>query len=425
MGRLRPFSQEGNASFIMGNAGNSLGIHGAGPWGWATVMQAMSQNIRKIYLHWSATHYNWAKPGHYHTIVLGNGTVRRLTGYEQPLSGHTFARNANSVALCVACMGGRGWADFPPTEKQLDNLCKEAALLAYRLKWRPEEITVQRVMTHAEAAANRDYPLGTARRVSGWSLPTSTPQQRSYSQIARRYGLPHENYGPAYWFDRWPGGFVERWDLWQLKASDPPGQGGFTLRDRIKQYLQQQWDRTAVQSFSTQGTKPLRTCSVLVKGAAVSRGLVMRDQRCYVKLGDLTKAYGIELAWNARAYYVNLRSETLRAAYGANAPLILGYPAIDVYLNRPEDQSGEPLMDPDIPVQPVMQGIVIDGATHVLIAEFAEEFGVPIQVKADFSIHLGALPPPSDEDEDEDEQGLVRPLEASPSPSGDRSVSNR
>ena len=101
-----------------------------------------------LYLHWTATGYDWIRPVHYHSIAC-------------------------------ACMGGRPdpWS-LPPTPAQLDSLCREAADVARGFGWTAEMITVQRVMTHAEAAANRDGRT------------------------------PHENYGPVIW-----GGTGERWDL--------------------------------------------------------------------------------------------------------------------------------------------------------------------------------------------------------------------
>jgi hypothetical protein len=32
----------------------------------------------KIYLHWTATAYDWIRPGHYHSIITGDGLVHRL-----------------------------------------------------------------------------------------------------------------------------------------------------------------------------------------------------------------------------------------------------------------------------------------------------------------------------------------------------------
>ena len=58
-----------------------------------------------IYLHWTATGYDWIRPGHYHSIIGGDGRVHRLHYYSVDLPAHTYWRNRNSVALSCACMG--------------------------------------------------------------------------------------------------------------------------------------------------------------------------------------------------------------------------------------------------------------------------------------------------------------------------------
>ena len=88
-----------------------------------------------------------------------------------------------------------------PSPLQLSSLCQEAASFAWRLGWGAEEITLQRVMTHAEAAANRDGRT------------------------------PHDNYGPVSW-----GGTGERWDLLQLHRGGPLD-GGDRLREQIRRHL--------------------------------------------------------------------------------------------------------------------------------------------------------------------------------------------
>jgi hypothetical protein len=134
--------------------------------------------------------------------VTGDGQVHRLHAYDVDLPAHTWRRNTDSVALAVAlavaCMGGMPdpWTQAP-SPLQLSSLCQEAASLARRLGWSAEEITLQRVMTHAEAAANRD----------GRTL--------------------YDNYGPVIW-----GGTGERWDLLQR-----PLDGGDRLRDQIRHHL--------------------------------------------------------------------------------------------------------------------------------------------------------------------------------------------
>jgi hypothetical protein len=83
-----------------------------------------------IYLHWAATPYSWLRSGLYHTIIAGDGTLHRLHAYSIDLPAHTWRRNSNAVALSCACMGGRPdpWS-LPPTEAQLDALCREAAAI--------------------------------------------------------------------------------------------------------------------------------------------------------------------------------------------------------------------------------------------------------------------------------------------------------
>lgn len=181
------------------------------------------QQINKIYLHWSATPYTWQEPGHYHTVITGDGVCHRLTDYHEALHAHTYARNLDAIAISLACMGNGGFRDFPPTEAQLDSMAKECAKVALGLKWEADEAFLKkRIMTHAECAANRDYPLNLVQQA----------QCRSES-YAQSIGLPHDNYGPSSWSDGWPGGTVERWDLWQLRPGDKGGAGGFELRRRI------------------------------------------------------------------------------------------------------------------------------------------------------------------------------------------------
>ena len=59
-----------------------------------------------LYLHWTATPYGWIRPGHYHSIISGDGRVHRLHDYNVDLPAHTYGRNRNSVELSCACMGG-------------------------------------------------------------------------------------------------------------------------------------------------------------------------------------------------------------------------------------------------------------------------------------------------------------------------------
>ena len=55
-----------------------------------------------IYLHWTATEYDWIRSGHYHSIIGGGARVHRFHAYSLDLLDHTYGRNGNSVALSRA-----------------------------------------------------------------------------------------------------------------------------------------------------------------------------------------------------------------------------------------------------------------------------------------------------------------------------------
>lgn len=313
----------------------------------------------KIYLHWSATHYSWVKPGHYHTVILGDGTVKHLTGYDRPLAAHTYRRNKDSVAIAIACMGEGGWPDYPPTPIQIENLCKEVAQLAFQLGWKPEDISIYRVLTHAEAAANRDFPIEKARAAAGVG-----------EAEAIALGLPHDNYGPSSWFDGWPGGTAERWDLWQLKPNDRPGEGGFILREKIKAYL----SKMNVPEISIKPATPDRPneCKIYLESQLIAAGILLKN-RCYAPLANLTSAYQIKLSVNKEGGFINLLTDRFKARYLADSPLILGYPVIDIYLNRPETARGEEI--------PILKGILWKQKTWIILADFCQELGIEFEWK--------------------------------------------
>jgi len=323
----------------------------------------MSQIIRKIYLHWTGTNYNWSQPGHYHTIVLGNGTVRRLTGYDQPLNSHTFARNSNAVSITTCCMGGVAWKDFPPTDIQVDNMCREVASLAKQLGWKSADITVAKVLTHAEAAANRDFTLAQARSATGVSFET-----------ARAIGLPHDNYGPMSWFDGWPGGTADRWDFWQLKSSDRGGEGGDILRRKIRQFMDVLPDKGIVQA--TQGVKKSE-CKISYGAQKISTGYLLSDNRCYAKLRDLIAPLGIKIGEfkGGSVGFINLLSNTI-PKYITDSPIVTGFPLVDIYMNRSQDVEGNPIGDRTHLIRPFLQGIILEQATFVLVSDFCGEFGL-------------------------------------------------
>jgi hypothetical protein len=157
----------------------------------------------KIFLHWTAGGYTFKEPGHYHSVVQGDGTVARLHDYDDHSVRHTYKRNGSGVGLSVAAMGGNPdpWS-MPPKPIQLTNMAKEIANIAKKWKWKPSDINIKNVMTHAEAASLKDGSSS------------------------------HDNYGPKGW-----GGTGERWDLWQLKKGEPNGSGGNKLRAMARGFM--------------------------------------------------------------------------------------------------------------------------------------------------------------------------------------------
>lgn len=192
------------------------------------------QTVDRIFCHWTGTPYNWngLKPNNspaYHSTFNEKGRKTQHMIYSMPLSGHTYRRNSNSIALSCCCMGGEIWEDYPPTHDQIDAMCKEAADVAIHRGWLPDlDFLEFKIMTHAEAAGLRDYPLHLVMKVG------------DDDELAGHLGLPHGNYGLSSWkgapkMPFWPGGSVERWDWGCLHKEDMDklGVGGYQLRKQI------------------------------------------------------------------------------------------------------------------------------------------------------------------------------------------------
>jgi hypothetical protein len=325
--------------------------------------------INKIYLHWSATPYDFTKAGSYHTVVQGDGRVMRLTSYDQ-LTAHTFRRNSNAVGIACACMGGVPWDDFPPTAIQVENMCREAADLAKKLGWKASDIndltngtnSVNRILTHAEAAANRDFPQSLVRRGTNVS-----------DEDAIAFGLPHNNYGPSGWLDGWSSGTFERWDFFKVKRSDLNGSGGNILRNMIRGFM-------GATPSATPPTSSGKACAIFLNTVKISTGSLLSDGRCYVKVLDLLSPFNIELGkvQGGEERFINLISDRFKPKFLADSPLISGFQTVDIFLNRPVDSEGEPVGDARTPIRPFIGGILIDGSTHVLIADFCSELGISL-----------------------------------------------
>ncbi|TCD58098.1 N-acetylmuramoyl-L-alanine amidase [Synechococcus sp. BS55D] len=286
-----------------------------------------------IYLHWTATGYDWIRPGHYHVIIGGDGRVHRLHATSVDLPAHTWARNSNAVALSCACMGGQPdpWT-LPPTPAQLESLCAETAAIARSWGWSAEDITIQRVMTHAEAASNKDGRL------------------------------VHDNYGPVVW-----GGTGERWDLLQLEKNGPLD-GGEQLRRRIRERLAGGTSETLSPTGERLSFKGETTIEARGEALAVA---IDSEGRSWALAADLLERYGIPHAWDANRRRILIGSLDVAPTYRDDSvQASVGWPLFTMTL-----QTGH------APV--ILTGIVrpseAGDRAWCRVLEFAEEFGISVR----------------------------------------------
>lgn len=185
-----------------------------------------------ICMHWVGSGYTFLQEGHYHDVVQGDGTITMMTDHRTKLYRALAGRNGESISISLACMGGLGFSQYPPTKVQIENMCKYVAKICKGFGWEKE--VDKRCWTHAELAANRDKSRDKVDKAQK-CLKLKTDKEQDL--CASQYGLPHANYGCSYWFDGWPGGTAVRWDLAQLQPTDKMGEGGYILRKRIKEWI--------------------------------------------------------------------------------------------------------------------------------------------------------------------------------------------
>ena len=158
----------------------------------------------KMFLHWTASGGNFKSKGKYHSIVQGDGSVYRAHPYDQRGGvEHTYLRNSTGIGLSLAAMSG-GAGNFRwPSDDQITAMSKEIANVAKDRGWKPNDISVKNVMTHAEAASGKDGLL---------------PK--------------NDNYGPTAW-----GGDGNKWDLWHLTKNGEKGSGGNIIRAKARGFM--------------------------------------------------------------------------------------------------------------------------------------------------------------------------------------------
>lgn len=155
----------------------------------------------KIYLHWTAGNYDHDEDD-YHFSIRQDGTVVQTHGFDTPVSA-TYCRNSGSVSIAMnACVGAIAYeggtfnlGSCPPTKAQIECMAQLIDVIADELG---VPIDIEHVMTHAEAADNKDGMYAC------------------------------EPYGPE--------NTCERWDLAVTKYDDEWLSGGDTLRGKAKFY---------------------------------------------------------------------------------------------------------------------------------------------------------------------------------------------
>ena len=167
----------------------------------------------KIYLHWSAGHYDTVFDD-YHVNITGDGEIY-VTGDLDEVKSHTWRRNTGAVAISLCCAYGattNDLGDEAPTDAQIEAMAQAIVAVADGL-W----LTIDKahVRTHGEQAANE----------MGWEQPAYAP-----------------------WNDECHDGQV-RWDLEYLGTDESPAynpwatdgsRGGDVLRGKANWYRNQQ-----------------------------------------------------------------------------------------------------------------------------------------------------------------------------------------
>lgn len=122
----------------------------------------------KIYLHWTAGHYN-QKFDDYHVNITGDGKLWVSTDDLSEVLSHTWKRNSGAVGITLCCgvgSGSRDLGDEPPTAAQIEAMAQAIVAVADGL-WLT--IDKKHVLTHGEAADNEDGYYGAHMPYAWWN----------------------------------------------------------------------------------------------------------------------------------------------------------------------------------------------------------------------------------------------------------------
>ena len=169
--------------------------------------------IDHIYLHWSAGHYDQSHTDKYHICIDKDGKMYTDIDYLTEHRDHTYMRNSRAIGItlngCWDAINPSNMGTEPPTEEQIYALSWLVALLCVQIGI---PLDVQHVMTHAEAADNKD----------GMDLCYDDPTP-----------YPNNTYGPD--------STCERWDLWVLRENEQPWSGGDNIRGNARYIAHTEW----------------------------------------------------------------------------------------------------------------------------------------------------------------------------------------
>lgn len=169
--------------------------------------------IDHIYLHWSAGHYNQSHTDKYHICIDKDGKMYTDVDLFTEHRDHTYMRNSRAIGItlngCFDAINPSNMGTEPPTEQQIYALSWLVALLCVQIGI---PLDIQHVMTHAEAADNKD----------GMDLCYDDPTP-----------YPNNTYGPD--------STCERWDLWVLRENEQPWSGGDNIRGNARYIAHTEW----------------------------------------------------------------------------------------------------------------------------------------------------------------------------------------
>lgn len=169
--------------------------------------------IDHIYLHWSGGHYNQSHTDKYHICIDKDGNMFTDVDLFTEHRDHTYMRNSRAIGItlngCWDAINPSNMGTEPPTDKQIYALSWLVALLCVQIGI---PLDIQHVLTHAEAADNRD----------GMDLCYIDPTP-----------YPNNTYGPD--------STCERWDLWVLRENEQPWSGGDQIRGNARFIANNEW----------------------------------------------------------------------------------------------------------------------------------------------------------------------------------------